>query len=349
MTEQVVENEKSGLVYPYGKPGFTGHIKQRPEDFRVSENLGFSPTGTGEHLFLYIQKNSLTTHQLIEQLAKVVEIQARHIGYSGLKDKHAITQQWISLHLPGCKHRPEIPDTENYQILQSKWHDKKLRVGVHRSNSFSITVRDIKGHSGGLEGVILKIKKHGFANYFGAQRFGAQQDNVEQALRVLNNRHKLKRLSRNKKSLYISALRSELFNRILSQRIQQGIWEKPLDGDAFMLAGTQSVFSDAITTEILRRYDEFDIHSTISLYGTGGDKLSQQALDIENQIIAAFPDIRDTLINSKLKCSLRANRAVARTLNVNFDPARAMMNIDVELDKGVYLTTLLNHFIDIDF
>jgi len=335
------------LVYPYGTPLCSGQIKQQAEDFKVIEQLGFSLTGSGEHLFLYVQKINLTTHQLIEQLAKIVGIQPRNIGYSGLKDKHAITQQWISLHMPGCKHKPQILDTENYQILDSTWHDKKLRVGVHRSNIFDITIRNIKGQSDGVNDIIHQITGHGFANYFGEQRFGTQHDNVEQALRILNNRHKLKRLSRSKKSLYISSLRSELFNRILARRIKQDIWFEPVQGDVFILGGTQSVFSEPLNDEILQRYVDFDIHSAVSLYGAGESRMSGQAFDLEDNVINDYPDIKSTLIDLKIKRSLRANRAIAKKLQVNFQADQDVITVKVELEKGCYLTTLLSHFINL--
>ncbi len=341
----MVTASQSGQVLPYGEIHLTGVIKSSAADFQVTEKLGFKPSGEGEHLFLYVEKNNLTTHQLIEQVARVTGLNCKNIGYAGLKDKHAITRQWISLHLPGAKCKPEIPDTENYQVLESAWHDKKLRVGIHRSNSFDVVVREITGQSDDFETRIEKLSKHGFANYFGQQRFGQKQDNVEQALRVLNNRHKAKRLNRNKKSLYLSALRSELFNRILASRIGQGIWQQPVEGDVFMLAGSQSVFSESLNHEILKRYSDKDIHSAISLFGTGESRLSARALDIEQQVIKQNPEIADTLIRNKIKRSFRANRALVSALQADFNAERTELRIRVELEKGFYLTTLLNHLL----
>jgi tRNA pseudouridine13 synthase len=219
------------LVYPYAVPECSGIIKQQPEDFRVDEQLGFDLSGSGEHLFVHVQKTAMTTQQLIVEIAQQLDVPARQIGYSGLKDKQAVTRQWLSIQLPGCKHIPTITESAQLQVLHSEWHDKKLRVGSHRSNRFEIVVREVQGSTQNLPDIQQNINDHGFANYFGQQRFGNQQDNVQQALKVLNNRHKRKRLSRHKKSLYLSALRSELFNQILSNRIRQGIWEKPVDGD----------------------------------------------------------------------------------------------------------------------
>ena len=143
------------LVYPYGKAGLRGTIKQQPEDFRVTEQLGFPLTDEGEHLYLFVQKQGLTTHQLIESISRVAGIQPRHIGYAGLKDKQAVTRQWLSLHLPGVRHAPDIPDTESYQVLQAQWHDRKLRVGAHRCNLFDIVVRDVSGDMSSLQTTVM--------------------------------------------------------------------------------------------------------------------------------------------------------------------------------------------------
>lgn len=342
-----MSTDTAELEYPYGTPQCFGQIKQQPEDFKVYEQLGFAFTGAGEHLFLYVQKSGLTTHQLVNLLAEETGVPARQIGYSGLKDKNAITQQWLSIQLPGCKQIPTITQTEQFQILQSHWHDKKLRVGVHKSNRFEIIIRNIKGSVDNISSVVRQIEASGFANYFGQQRFGAQLDNVEQAIKVLNNRHKCKRLSRTKKGLYLSALRSELFNQILRQRVKQGIWQQPVDGDAFMLSGSQSVFVEPISDEIRQRYKEFDIQSGISLFGTGESRLSKQAFDIENEIFTANPEICGTLISQKMKRSFRANRMITRNLKVEYLPEQGEMHMQVELDKGAYLTTLLNHFINL--
>ena len=87
------EAEVTSLHFPYGEAKLSGRIKSCPEDFVVNEQLGFDLNGSGEHLFLYVQKRLLTTHELIELLAKIIGIPARQIGYSGLKDKHAVTRQ----------------------------------------------------------------------------------------------------------------------------------------------------------------------------------------------------------------------------------------------------------------
>ncbi len=340
-------NAVERLNYPLpGQPG-SGRIKHQPADFRVTEQLGFEPNGGGEHLLLYIQKTGLTTPQAIDQIADQLDIPARQIGYSGLKDKHAITRQWLSAQLPGYRGMPEIEQSDGLQVLHSAWHDKKLRIGSHRSNLFEVRVRDVEADWEDIQQRQRTIECYGFANYFGQQRFGVAQDNVQQALKSLNNRHKRKRLSRHKKSLYLSALRSELFNRILSARIAQGIWREPVQGDVFVLAGSQSLFSETLDDALIKRYQAFDIHCGVSLYGIGETRLTDAAAALEASVLADYPEMTETLLASHLKRAYRANRAQARYLEIQYDADNAWLDIKVELGKGVYLTTLLNHLVEI--
>ena len=336
------------LVYPYAEPVISGLIKSRPEDFKVTEQLGFEPSGHGEHLFIYVQKSALTTRQLIEQIARDIGLHPRAIGYSGLKDKQAVTCQWLSLHLPGCRQAPVFAENQHYQVLTTAWHDKKLRIGVHRCNHFELTVRHLEGQVDRLPELIEQIRMHGFANYFGVQRFGRQGDNVQQAVRALANRHKRKRLNRAKKSLYVSALRSELFNQILSRRIRQHIWQRPLNGDAFMLDGSQSLFNAEIDADIMRRYHQLDIHTAISLYGLGESRISAHAGEIEDQVIKAHPQIAQLLEALEIQRGYRANRAIAGDLQFTVERDQGLLKLRVVLAKGSYMTSLLNHFIDID-
>ena len=116
--------------YPYGAARIGAVLKSCPEDFEVEEALGFEPEGTGEHLFVWVEKRGLTTSELIERLARDHQLEAKHIGYSGLKDKHALTRQWLSLHLPGKPDPFDHPCGEGYRVLRQTRHLKKLRPDI---------------------------------------------------------------------------------------------------------------------------------------------------------------------------------------------------------------------------
>jgi len=334
------------LRYPYGKPTIGGLVKSRAEDFRVSEILGFEPHGEGEHLFLWIEKSMMTTHDLIEQVARDFGVKARGIGHSGLKDKIAVTRQWLSLYLPGKMCSLELPDISGYKLLAHAWHLKKLRPGTHRSNQFEVIIRNVESVPEGVWQQLELIRNQGMANYFGQQRFGLQGDNVERALHAFTNARRARKLSRSKNSLYISALRSFLFNCILSRRIGHRFWYKPMPGDVFMLNGSQSIFYETINEALLERYNEFDLSSTISLYGSGKRLLQGDALALEDQVLAEYETINQCLIQQKARLQMRATRVAVQNLTVTHDLPGKSLHIQVTLPRGSYFTSLLNHFVD---
>lgn len=334
------------MNYPYGKPCQTGVIKSQPEDFRVIENLGFEPCGEGEHLFLHIEKTSLTTQDLVDQVAREFSVKPRDIGYSGLKDKHAVTQQWLSVHLPGQMNSTEIPSSSDYKLLQHNWHNKKIRPGSHRSNSFEVIVRNIDELSEQTQQQIDELTTFGMANYFGEQRFGSQQDNVERAIHTFTNERRTRKLSRTKRSLYISALRSFLFNQILSRRIELGHWKKPLNGDVFMLSGTHSIFCEPVSDEISERFARQDLSSTASLFGIGNRLLEAEALAVENDVLSQHDDIVKCLTEQKSKLQMRSTRISVENFTAEHDAEALSLKVCVTLPAGCYFTTLLAHFID---
>jgi tRNA pseudouridine13 synthase len=89
------------LHYLHGRPQGTGVLKAFPEDFFVSEDLGFEPDGEGEHLLVRIRKEGCNTQFVADNLARFAKIPQRSVSYAGLKDRHAVTEQWFCLHLPG--------------------------------------------------------------------------------------------------------------------------------------------------------------------------------------------------------------------------------------------------------
>lgn len=334
------------LVYPYGAAQVSGTIKAQPADFKVVENLGFEPSGEGEHLFLLIEKSGLSTHELIDALARDFKLKPRDIGYSGLKDKLAVTQQWLSLHMPGQMHQFEMPEINGYTVLQQGWHHRKLKPGTHRTNSFEVIIRNLEGFTEETARQIDSIKSMGMANYFGQQRFGERRGNVSRAIQIFSNPRKTRKLSRNKRSLYLSALRSHLFNQTLASRIESGYWQQPIEGDVFMLTGSQSIFQEALNDDIRSRYQNFDLSSSASLFGEGDSKLADQASAIENRVFSEYPEIVECLLRLKVKLQMRPIRVAVEDLDVEHRGKEKSLLIKATLPSGSYFTTLLDHFID---
>jgi len=332
------------LVYPYGSPLTGGVLKSTLSDFQVSEELGFEPQGEGEHLFILVEKSGLSTPELIARIARDYSLDPKNIGYSGLKDKHALTRQWLSLHMPG-KASPEVLfKGDGYRVLKQSRHHRKLRPGTHRYNSFEVLLREVRDFPDQTREQMQCIEKQGFANYFGTQRFGRKQDNVRQALEQLSSR----RLKRSRKGILLSSLRSYLFNRIMARRISMGCWELPLEGDVFMLRGSRSIFSDRLDDKLIERYRRLDIASTASLYGAGNNLLSGEPLAIEAQVFAQRDDITSCLDQQGAKLQMRAMRALVDNFSYVYNVEDQSLLLKLDLPAGCYVTTVLDHFIRLD-
>ncbi len=332
------------LLYPYGSVQASGLIKSRPQDFQVLEELGFEPSGEGEHLFLLVEKSGLSTPELIDRVSRDYSIHPRHIGYSGLKDKNALTTQWLSLHLPGPQTIPEAVASDDYRVLRAQRNRSKLRRGSHKSNFFRIAIRQVKELPEDSKAQLDAISSSGIANYFGAQRFGRNQDNVVQALKQLDRRG----LKRARRSILLSSLRSYLFNQVLSQRISLDHWAQPLDGDVFMLRGSHSIFSQALDATLSARFATMDISSTASLYGKGQSPLGAKALELEQQVFDGHGEITGCLDRQGVERQMRALRAAVEAFDYELDRGEKILRLELRLPAGSYLTSLLDHFIQVD-
>ena len=307
------------------------------------EELGFEPSGEGEHLFLQVEKSGLSTPELVARISRDFSIHPRHIGFSGMKDKNALTTQWLSLHLPGQKTESEVSAGDGYRVLRALRNRSKLRRGSHKSNFFRVCIREVDGLPASTREQLDAVANRGMANYFGSQRFGRRQDNVEQALVQLAG----SRLKRTRRGMLLSAMRSHLFNQVLARRISLGHWEEPLEGDVFMLRGSHSIFSEALDETLLQRHASMDIASTASLYGSGRNQLSGPALRIEQQVHGEHGEITSCLDKQDVKLQMRPLRVVVEDLQYELDAAGKSLQLELRLPAGSYLTSLLNHFVSV--
>lgn len=232
--------DMSRLTWLYGEPLATGKLKANPEDFIVEEDLGFEPDGEGEHLLVRIRKNGCNTQFVAEQLARFAGVHPRAVSYAGLKDRHAVTEQWFCLHLPG-KEDPDLSlfALEGCEVVRAARHRKKMRIGTLKGNAFTLVLRQLSNLPD-IESRLQKIILQGVPNYFGEQRFGRGGNNLVQARKWANNEIRVK--ERPKRSFYLSASRSAMFNIIASQRIADNTHRQAMLGDALQLSGRGSWF-----------------------------------------------------------------------------------------------------------
>ncbi|WP_122893259.1 tRNA pseudouridine(13) synthase TruD [Arcobacter peruensis] len=193
-------------------------FKQNKDDFVVTEIPLYEFSGEGEHLVLKIRKKDLATWDALEIIAKFVGCRSRDIGYAGLKDKNAMTVQSISIHKQ-YEEKLKTFNHPNIKILDTTYHNNKIKVGHLKGNSFFIRLKRVNViDSRKIESALGSIVTLGMPNYFGFQRFGIDGDNYKKGKAIIEGTLKEKR--RNLKQMYINAYQSHLFNSWLSKRIE---------------------------------------------------------------------------------------------------------------------------------
>jgi len=285
----------STLHYAWGKPEVSGLYKVLPEDFIVEEQIAFELSGEGEHLWCWVEKKSENTDWVLQQLAKWAGVSPAKVNVAGQKDRHAVTRQWFSIHLP----KRNDPSTDAFQvnnvtILKSVRHQRKLQKGGLSGNRFTLVIRDIKAAEEGgeknlielLQNRLQTIKTAGVPNYFGEQRFGLHGRNIKQGAKLLAG--ELPKVKRNQKSLYLSSIRSWMFNVLLSQRIEAGNWNQLLSGEVLQLEGSNKWFVEDGSENLSKRIVMGDLHPTGALFGRGELPTQAEALMVEQQVAECF-------------------------------------------------------------
>jgi tRNA pseudouridine13 synthase len=310
--------------WPHAYParGASATLKHLNEDFIVTELPLQPPCGEGEHLWLDVEKDGANTAFVAQHLAQATAVQERDVGYAGLKDRYAVTRQWFSIYLPNGKSTAETPDLTQLQhpefkVLRQTRHVKKLRPGDLQGNRFRIVLRDVHGERDAIEANLRAVASQGVPNYFGAQRFGFEGGNVEQGRAMLAREIRVR--NPKKKGIYLSAVRSFVFNEVLALRIQQGLWGKTLPGDVMDEAG----------------------QPTGPLWGRGRVTATDQALALENGVAERHAALCDGMEHAGLDQARRA--LVARPLDMSWEwPQDHQLVLTFFLPAGTYATSVLD-------
>lgn len=309
----------------YPLTGASATLKLLNEDFQVTELPLQLPSGEGEHIWLDVEKKGANTAFVAQQLAEAAGVQERDVGYAGLKDRYAITRQWFSIYLP----KGETPDLTQLQhpefkVLSQTRHVKKLRPGDLQGNRFRIVLRDVvsevEGDRAAIEANLQAVASRGVPNYFGAQRFGHDGGNVEQGRAMLAREIRVR--NPKKKGIYLSAVRSFVFNEVLALRIQQGLWGQTLPGDVMDEAG----------------------RPTGPLWGRGRVSSSDQAQALENGVAAQHAALCDGMEHAGLDQERRS--LVASPVDMAWEwPQADQLVITFSLPAGTYATSVLSEIL----
>lgn len=329
--------------YAHGGPAGHGVIRSTPEAFQVEEVLGFDPEGQGEHVFLWVEKRGENTEWVAKQLARLAGVPPRAVGYAGLKDRHALTRQWFSVHLPG-RADPDWSslNSDSIQILQTQRHRKKLPKGALTGNRFRLSVGLSEVDEDKLEQRLRQITAHGVPNYFGEQRFGREADNVEQARRWFTGLDG--KPDRYLSGIYLSAARAFLFNEMLAERVTTDSWDQPLTGDVFMFGRGHSFFTaPEISAEIRQRVAAGEIHPSAPLWGKGEASVSGLVQALEQRIADAHADLCRGLEQQGAEMSRRPLRLMAEHLT--WQRNADTLYLEFFLPAGGYATTVLRELL----
>ena len=332
------------LARAFGEAVLQARFRVAPEDFFVEELPSFAPSGEGEHLLLTIEKRGLNTAFVAKRLAQWAGIAEMGVGYAGLKDRHAVTRQRFSVHLPK-KVSPDVAalDGDDLKVLEQHWHQRKLPRGALAGNRFVLVLRELVGERPAIEDRLRAILASGVPNYFGEQRFGREAANIEAARRMFAG----ERVKREQRSILLSAARSALFNAVLAARVARGDWSSGAVGDVWMLDGTHSVFGPTDLDETLReRVQAQDVHPTGPMWGLGELRSSGDVRALEQETTNAFADLRVGLEAAGLKQERRALRMRVPGLEWRWLGDDALQ-LSFELAPGSYATEVLAELGDV--
>ena len=323
-------------------PKQTALLKAECADFVVKEQLGYDMSGDGEFVAVKVRKTDCNTLFVGEQLAKLAGISARNMSYAGLKDRKAVTEQWFSLQMPG-QPTPDFSQfsLEGVEILEVTRHQRKIRIGSLQGNHFEILLRNAE-ETDELKERLDFLAKNGFPNYFTEQRFGRDGNNLTQALRWANGEIKVK--DRNKRSFYLSAARSEMFNLIVSKRMELNLAQQILVGDVLQLNGSHSWFvvdESEDLAQLQQRLAQQDVLLTAPLIG----EEEKSAVDFEHEIFAQHQALFALMRQERMKAARRPILMQPQQFQWQFEPNG--LRLKFYLPAGSYATALARELVNI--
>lgn len=290
-----------------------GRVRVKPEDFIVEEVLLYEPCGEGTHLWLTIEKTGRTTFDAVRLVAKALGRRENEIGHAGLKDKHAITRQTLTIEFAteDDVRRLDIP---GLRVLNVTRHKNKLKVGHLAGNRFRLRIRGTRpGDEETARRALAILERRGVPNLFGPQRFGSSgvtprlgrallAEDYEaflaalgdgdvlaaRARRVWQRRRNpaaaVRALPRRFLALCTSAVQSEVFNRVLAQRL--GTLDSLVPGDVAYLHRNGACFlvDDAVVEA--PRVRRFELSPSGPLPGPSCLRPTGPQADLEAEVLA---------------------------------------------------------------
>ena len=317
-------------------PGTGGRTRVCLEDFVVSEVPRFQPSGEGEFAFAYVEKRGLNTHDLVAALRER-GVPYNDVGVAGLKDKHAVTRQWLSV--PGEHDRAleALDGMEGVRVLEFSRHETRLRRGNLRGNRFEVRVRQpVQGWEDLANSIVSKVAEAGLPNYFGPQRFGRFNSNAIDAVRMLRGENVPG--GRRLNDFFISALQSHLFNWNLKRRIETGVYRSVLAGDRARRHDTGGMFLVGDAESESERAARLEISAALPLYGRKVAGGLDDAAALEGEVLLHF-GLRRSDFRPRTRGDWRISRVLPEDIAIR--PLEDGYTVEFTLPNGAYATTFL--------
>jgi len=327
-------------------------------DFSVEEVPLYNFCGSGEHLILKVRKKNLTTWDMVNILSSHLGVAKKEIGYAGLKDKNAVTTQYISLPKK-FENKLNSFNHPSIKILDKTYHKNKIRIGHLKGNNFWVRLKRVKGvQKTQIESLLNWIEQNGMPNYFGLQRFGVEKKNYLEGKAIVDGSLKIK--DKKIREFLVSAYQSFLFNKLLAKRVEisnllnefsskevelilnlepnslkevklQKNYFKLLEGDLFMHYPFGKIFYEDLKIAS-ERFLQKDISPTGLIAGKKVKLSKNVALKFENEY------------NKKIDAngSRRYFWIFPQFFDVKYIEHNAWMELKFFLPKGSYATVLID-------
>jgi tRNA pseudouridine13 synthase len=333
-------------------PGVGGTLKTQPEDFVVEEIAAYEPAGEGEHLFLWIEKRDVAGEEFLRHVARRLATSPRDVGMAGIKDRRAITRQWISVPAR-CEPLVEKLTTDQIRVLRTARHGNKLRTGHLRGNRFTVRVRDVTSDAvDRAQSIAEVLGRLGIPNYFGQQRFGREQQTLQLGLDLVSGRTSPRSIPAGRRRfllrMALSAAQSALFNAVAAGRLRDGRLHTVLAGDVMQVVGSGGLFVVEVQAVEQSRFDARETVVTGPLFGPKMRAPQGIASEREQSVLAQWNlAAGDFARFPKLTAGTR-RALIAWPQNLAIHAEDDALRIEFELESGCYATSLLREFMKAD-